>query len=123
MEMTTMTTGERFPIDYDPEERMSYGSWRCPECAAHFYGGGRPMHDRGCPLRGAMKHELDYSGLRFVVGDVAIQHAVRFAAHRNDADARAPVLPVSAAEIRAQLPEEVARIEAEAKVPDDEQRG
>lgn len=40
----------------DQESTGHYGTWVCPECHSHFYGGGEAIHESGCSRSG-------YSGL------------------------------------------------------------
>ncbi len=48
-------------IAYDAAHELSYGYWRCPDCGAEFYDGGRALHERTCA-------QTDYSACIYVFG-------------------------------------------------------
>lgn len=37
-----------YSIKFDPDAKVSYGSWECPECGNKFYWGGKALHLPGC---------------------------------------------------------------------------
>jgi len=37
---------------YDETVDTSSGLWVCPKCGSKFYGGGKAIHNRGCPSDG-----------------------------------------------------------------------
>jgi len=85
-------------IEYSKLSEMSYGMWKCPDCGSLFYGGGRPIHKTEC------RTKADYKDLVFLVGPEVIKAAKEWAEYKNDENAKAPLLPVSWAEIKAILP-------------------
>lgn len=81
----------------DPEEEGIYGFFRCQDCGSEFYGGGDAIHKRDCPRR-----ETGYQGLEYVVGRKAFASILTSEHHLN---------PISADDLRRDLPEEVRRFE------------
>ena len=39
-----------FPVEFDPDSRLEYGTWFCPGCRIVMYGGGDFSHRAGCEL-------------------------------------------------------------------------
>lgn len=84
-------------LRHDPQGAMSYGFFRCQECDVSMFDGGPFAHRKSCSRSG-------YEGLEYHMGDKAIAAVLRDVGSLN---------PIGAEELRRQLPEDVARVEAE----------
>jgi hypothetical protein len=49
-------------IEFDPDSKLSYGSWKCHECGAEFFGPGVTFHEIDCS-RCDMSNRNYFSGL------------------------------------------------------------
>lgn len=94
-------SGTDLILRHDPIGTMSYGYFVCQDCGSSMYGGGPFFHRKTCTREG-------YAGLEYVMGDKAIFSVLQ---------GRGSLNPVTAEDIRRQLPEVVARIEAAALLP------
>lgn len=59
-----------YSIEFNPDAKVSYGSWKCPECKNQFYGGGPALHARGCSKTG-------YDGLIYLYTATEKEHALK----------------------------------------------
>lgn len=82
-------------LRYDPDGTVSYGYYRCQDCGSSFFGGGPALHNKGCARD-------SYEGLEYYLGDKAIGCIL---------DGTDRINPVTAADVRAQLPDVAARLE------------
>ena len=46
---------------YDENHDISYGYWICKLCKKSFFGGGEPLHYRGCSLKGRVEGFFTYA--------------------------------------------------------------
>ncbi len=39
------------PVAYDSAHSNAYGYWICKQCTSSFFGGGKPFHEKTCPIK------------------------------------------------------------------------
>ncbi len=57
-------------VQWNPtESTVSYPLYHCPDCGSKFYGGGKTIHNNGCPTK------KNYQHLVAIVGDKCLSAA------------------------------------------------
>lgn len=87
-------------LKYDPEHGMKYGCWTCDECGASFYGGGKSLHVKDCPVG-----SQGYESCNYHFGPKEVEVAKERAGSREDESVRAPLGCVSVKILKEQFPE------------------
>jgi len=84
-------------LEFDPSHKLSYCSYRCPECGIEFYGGGEAIHRKGCS-------QTDYANCVCVIGPNVVARVKVWAELHGD-ECHDSLNPLSLKDIRDQLPQ------------------
>lgn len=83
-------------IVFDPALTVSYPAFKCPICQSKFFGGGKAIHQNGCP-------EHDYEKCHWLVGPKMINVAKQLIADGRG-DESMPICSITPNQVKSQLP-------------------
>ena len=94
----------KIDLIFDPDYKMSYEIWRCPECEAIFFAGGKALHKENCSQEG-------YGGCSIIIGPTIVKKVKEYASEHGD-DAQFPKigypqLRITLTDIKTQIPEAI----------------